>query len=142
MREELHVKHELSVLYSSSQACVVSGRKNNWPPLPEKFPVNPCFYHDITVDIPVEFQKTVKIMYYLWMCEYFSHTQDVYCVVMKCQGSKGGELTQMNKIICLQPSRCQQADRSSCRFLLKTTVRRFKSTFLFNTLDRQLQVFN
>ncbi len=47
----------------------VSGRKNNWPPLPENFPVGPCFYHDITVDIPVEFQKTVKIMYYLWMCE-------------------------------------------------------------------------
>ncbi|XP_076020066.1 secretory carrier-associated membrane protein 1-like [Genypterus blacodes] len=43
------------------------GRKNNWPPVPEKFPVGPCFYHDITVDIPVEFQKTVKIMYYLWM---------------------------------------------------------------------------
>ncbi|KAG7240033.1 hypothetical protein INR49_028036 [Caranx melampygus] len=44
-----------------------SGRKNNWPPLPEKFPVGPCFYHDIAVDIPVEFQKTVKIMYNLWM---------------------------------------------------------------------------
>lgn len=43
------------------------GRKNNWPPLPQQFPVGPCFYHDITVDIPVEFQKTVKIMYYLWM---------------------------------------------------------------------------
>ncbi|XP_075885661.1 secretory carrier-associated membrane protein 1-like isoform X2 [Nelusetta ayraudi] len=43
------------------------GRKNNWPPLPEGFPVGPCFYHDITVDIPVEFQKTVKFMYYLWM---------------------------------------------------------------------------
>lgn len=45
------------------------GRKNNWPPLPEKFPVGPCFYHDISVDIPVEFQKTVKIMYNLWMCK-------------------------------------------------------------------------
>uniref|UniRef100_A0A3Q4B134 Secretory carrier-associated membrane protein n=1 Tax=Mola mola TaxID=94237 RepID=A0A3Q4B134_MOLML len=43
------------------------GRKNNWPPLPENFSVGPCFYQDITVDIPVEFQKTVKIMYYLWM---------------------------------------------------------------------------
>lgn len=43
------------------------GRKNNWPPLPEKFPVGPCFYHDIAVDIPIEFQKTVKIMYNLWM---------------------------------------------------------------------------
>ncbi|XP_023816146.1 secretory carrier-associated membrane protein 1 [Oryzias latipes] len=43
------------------------GRKNNWPPLPENLPVAPCFYHDISVDIPVEFQKIVKIMYYLWM---------------------------------------------------------------------------
>ncbi|KAL2294364.1 hypothetical protein Nmel_008092, partial [Mimus melanotis] len=44
-----------------------AGRKNNWPPLPENFPVGPCFYQDFSVDIPVEFQKTVKIMYYLWM---------------------------------------------------------------------------
>ena len=47
------------------------GRKNNWPPLPDNFPVGPGFYQDfsadIPVDIPVEFQKTVKIMYYLWM---------------------------------------------------------------------------
>lgn len=49
---------------------LLSGRNNNWPPLPEKFPVGPCFYHDIAVDIPVEFQKTVKIMYYLWMREW------------------------------------------------------------------------
>ncbi|NXB90170.1 SCAM1 protein, partial [Vidua chalybeata] len=47
------------------------GRKNNWPPLPENFPVGPCFYQDFPVDFPVEFQKTVKIMYYLWMCKYF-----------------------------------------------------------------------
>ncbi|GAB1298447.1 Secretory carrier-associated membrane protein 1 [Apodemus speciosus] len=43
------------------------GRKNNWPPLPSNFPVGPCFYQDFSVDIPVEFQKTVKLMYYLWM---------------------------------------------------------------------------
>nr|XP_061800529.1 secretory carrier-associated membrane protein 1-like [Nerophis lumbriciformis] len=43
------------------------GRRNNWPPLPGRFPVRPCFYHDIAVDIPVEYQKTVKNMYYLWM---------------------------------------------------------------------------
>lgn len=48
----------------------LTGRKNNWPPLPSNFPVGPCFYQDFSVDIPVEFQKTVKLMYYLWMCEY------------------------------------------------------------------------
>uniref|UniRef100_A0A8C0I715 Secretory carrier-associated membrane protein n=1 Tax=Balaenoptera musculus TaxID=9771 RepID=A0A8C0I715_BALMU len=35
--------------------------------LPDNFPVGPCFYQDFSVDIPVEFQKTVKIMYYLWI---------------------------------------------------------------------------
>ncbi|KAM3600002.1 uncharacterized protein V6R79_015623 [Siganus canaliculatus] len=56
------------------------GRKNNWPPLPENFPVGPCFYHDITVDIPVEFQKTVKIMYYLWM----SHAGTLLANLVAC----------------------------------------------------------
>ena len=42
-------------------------RQNNWPPLPSFFPVSPCFYQDINVDIPVEFQKIVKYLYYLWM---------------------------------------------------------------------------
>lgn len=69
---------------SSFRIFPVSGRKNNWPPLPEKFPVGPCFYHDITVDIPVEFQKTVKIMYYLWMCE--SQVFLLYCTERKHTG--------------------------------------------------------
>ncbi|XP_010794498.1 secretory carrier-associated membrane protein 1 [Notothenia coriiceps] len=68
-QEELERKAaELDRREREMQSLSVSGgRKNNWPPLPEKFPVGPCFYQDITVDIPVEFQKTVKIMYYLWM---------------------------------------------------------------------------
>lgn len=45
-------------------------RQNNWPPLPEKCCVGPCFYQDITVDIPLEFQKVVRAGYYLWMCKY------------------------------------------------------------------------
>uniref|UniRef100_A0A803XZ17 Secretory carrier-associated membrane protein n=1 Tax=Meleagris gallopavo TaxID=9103 RepID=A0A803XZ17_MELGA len=55
--------------------------KNNWPPLPENFPVGPCFYQDFSVDIPVEFQKTVKIMYYLWMCKTQSPSRDPSLVV-------------------------------------------------------------
>ncbi|KAM3940063.1 secretory carrier-associated membrane protein 1 isoform 2-T2 [Leptodactylus fuscus] len=56
------------------------GRKNNWPPLPANFPVGPCFYQDFSVDIPVEFQKTVKIMYYLWMF----HTVTLFVNIFGC----------------------------------------------------------
>uniref|UniRef100_A0A3B3H455 Secretory carrier-associated membrane protein n=1 Tax=Oryzias latipes TaxID=8090 RepID=A0A3B3H455_ORYLA len=67
-QEELEKKAaELDRRERELQTHGAAGRKNNWPPLPEKFPVGPCFYHDIAVDIPVEFQKTVKIMYNLWM---------------------------------------------------------------------------
>lgn len=44
-------------------------RQNNWPPLPSwcPFGLKPCFYQDINVDIPVEFQKIVRNLYYLWV---------------------------------------------------------------------------
>ncbi|XP_041627018.1 secretory carrier-associated membrane protein 3-like [Vulpes lagopus] len=43
-------------------------RQNNWHPLPSFCPVQPCFFQDISMEIPQEFQKTVSTMYYLWMC--------------------------------------------------------------------------
>jgi len=46
-----------------------NARQNNWPPLPTWCPwgMKPCFYQDINVDIPVEFQKIVRNLYYLWV---------------------------------------------------------------------------
>lgn len=44
-----------------------NARRNNWPPLPDKCCVQPCFYHDINIDIPSEFQKIVQNLYYLWI---------------------------------------------------------------------------
>ncbi|XP_048874635.1 secretory carrier-associated membrane protein 1-like isoform X2 [Brienomyrus brachyistius] len=67
------------------------GRKNNWPPLPDKFPVGPCFYHDITVDIPVEYQKTVKTMYYLWMFYAGTLLVNIFgCLIWFCVDSRRG----------------------------------------------------
>ena len=31
--------------------------------------MGPCFYQDIELDISQNFQRTVTIMYYYWMCE-------------------------------------------------------------------------
>lgn len=43
---------------------------NNWPPLPKSFPIKPCFYQDFSEEIPSEYQRVCKMLYYLWMCEY------------------------------------------------------------------------
>uniref|UniRef100_A0A8C1W0I7 Secretory carrier-associated membrane protein n=1 Tax=Cyprinus carpio TaxID=7962 RepID=A0A8C1W0I7_CYPCA len=43
------------------------GKENNWPPLPKFFPIKPCFYQDFNEEIPVEYQRVCKMMYYLWI---------------------------------------------------------------------------
>lgn len=43
------------------------GVANNFPPLPSFCPVKPCFYQDFVVDIPSQFQRIVKVLYYLWI---------------------------------------------------------------------------
>lgn len=42
-------------------------KENNWPPLPKFFPVKPCFYQDFEEEIPEEYRRICRRMYYLWM---------------------------------------------------------------------------
>lgn len=44
-----------------------NARVHNWPPFPSWFPVQPCFYQDINVEIPEQFQKLVRTAYYVWL---------------------------------------------------------------------------
>lgn len=67
-QEELERKAaELQAREEALRKVPYNVRANNWPPLPEKCCVGPCFYQDIAVDIPLEFQKIVRTMYYLWI---------------------------------------------------------------------------
>ena len=51
----------------------VNGIEKNFPPLPSwcPGPFKPCYYQDITREIPVEFQKWVRLLFYLWLCKFF-----------------------------------------------------------------------
>uniref|UniRef100_A0A914BW09 Secretory carrier-associated membrane protein n=2 Tax=Acrobeloides nanus TaxID=290746 RepID=A0A914BW09_9BILA len=40
---------------------------HNWPPIPKFVPVEPCFYQDIDVEIPVQFQEIVRFVYYVYL---------------------------------------------------------------------------
>lgn len=61
--EELRIREEL--LFQRNVGFEV--RINNFPPFPANCPIQPCFYQDFIVDIPAEFQKIIKMVYYLWI---------------------------------------------------------------------------
>ncbi|CAF0908411.1 unnamed protein product [Rotaria sordida] len=41
--------------------------EKNFPRLPQWCPIRPCFYQDISIEIPIEFQLWVRYLYYLWL---------------------------------------------------------------------------
>ncbi|XP_013876731.1 secretory carrier-associated membrane protein 2 [Austrofundulus limnaeus] len=49
------------------QSRAPTEKENNWPPLPKFFPIKPCFYQDFSEEIPEQYRRVCKMMYYLWM---------------------------------------------------------------------------
>ncbi len=39
-------------------------RAHNWPPVPDFIPAEPCFYQDIDVEVPVQFQVDLPNSYH------------------------------------------------------------------------------
>ncbi|XP_043536306.1 secretory carrier-associated membrane protein 2 [Chiloscyllium plagiosum] len=56
-----------SLFESKISSFLHAAKRNNWPPFPSFCPIKPCFYQDFAAEIPSGFQRTVKMLYYLWM---------------------------------------------------------------------------
>ncbi|KXJ22690.1 secretory carrier-associated membrane protein 2 [Exaiptasia diaphana] len=41
-------------------------RENNFPPFPKWCKIKPCFFHDIQIEIPIEYQKTCRLLFIRW----------------------------------------------------------------------------
>lgn len=50
-----------------TRTVVQSERIKNYPPLPPCCPIRPCFYQDISLDIPSQYQKLVRFHYFYWI---------------------------------------------------------------------------
>lgn len=55
-------------LVHSYECGLPAVKENNWPPLPKFSPLKPCFYQDFEEEIPEEYRRICRRMYYLWMC--------------------------------------------------------------------------
>jgi hypothetical protein len=67
-------------------------KQKNFPPLPKFMPCNPCFYHDISVEIPIENQKTCRMLFYIWQLYIFALFFNAICGLADLTWKGTGEL--------------------------------------------------
>ncbi|XP_037305629.2 secretory carrier membrane protein 2, like [Pungitius pungitius] len=77
-RKERELRNNSSSSSSAGRTPIAG--ENNWPPLPSFSPVKPCFYQDFEADIPEEYRRICKRMYYLWMF----HSATLFLNVLAC----------------------------------------------------------
>jgi len=129
----------------NSRAQNFNARENNWPPIPSFCPFQPCFYQDINVDIPVEFQRIVKNVYYLWVAHIglLFANMIVALIYLFCGGGEGGQtfglalvywaiFTPASFICWFRPAYKAFRDDSSFNFMVFFFV--FFFQFLFSIL--------
>lgn len=59
---------------------ITGAKENNWPPLPKFFPIKPCFYQNFEEEIPDDYRRICKRMYYLWMF----HSSTLFLNILAC----------------------------------------------------------
>ncbi|XP_034737201.1 secretory carrier membrane protein 2, like isoform X1 [Etheostoma cragini] len=65
---------------TGARALNTGPKENNWPPLPSFFPMRPCFYQDFEEEIPEDYRRICRRMYYLWMF----HSATLFLNVLAC----------------------------------------------------------
>jgi len=66
----------------------------NFPPLPKFCCANPCFYHDISVEIPIESQRNCRMLFYIWQLYVFILLYNFICALaLLCTSGKNGATT-------------------------------------------------
>ena len=102
-------------------------RPHNWPPLPTFIPIEPCFYQDIEVEIPAQFQKTVTMVYHVFLVYVMALAINVIASLVYCFWAKGGVGIVILSIIEL-------AIFSPCAFLFwfRPVYKAFRNDSSFN----------
>ncbi|KAM4596524.1 secretory carrier membrane protein 2, like [Fundulus diaphanus] len=77
---ELERKEQELKNRSTSRDLNSGAKENNWPPLPTFSPIKPCFYQNFEEEIPDDYRRICKRMYYLWMF----HAATLFLNVLAC----------------------------------------------------------
>ncbi|CAB3407949.1 unnamed protein product [Caenorhabditis bovis] len=104
--EELDRRQRAQANNLNTGAANNAPRPHNWPPIPAFIPAEPCFYQDIEVEIPVQFQKTVTFVYYVFLLYVLALVVNLFASIMFmifAKGSVGQVFLAIIELILFSP---------------------------------------